>query len=418
MNTPEYYGYKLGDNITPYINKCIDATGECYISEGEHIFGRNDKDWHKGHVWSDSTITWGWNRKHDVKIIGAGRDKTILKWIDNCHASYLFARPKDVIVMVQTNWNESCDNNIIEGITFDGNYSNNISSATLLGIRIRGENNTVKGCKFINFGVGSKQLHECFQIIIGPINTDGKGTKIIDNYFTSPGKKSKSTDNHVPENTLIAVGGIDTVVSGNVFENMEFDVVNQQSPLHGISIGNSKNAKIINNKFINFQGSCIYTDSWTNENFIIENNTAKNVWQFLQISCQHWDNSEQISFNKNGLITNNDIELNIGDCYWHWNRPPIVSNLCGYINAPNVDHEKYPGFENILITKNRVVLGYRKVKDWIEESTKLFCFWGNGVGEDKIKMIDNTFISTIPRPIIKSCWQKIIDWFKQIFGIK
>ena len=40
--TPEYYGYKIGENIAPYINKCIDEEGECYISEGEHLFGRTD----------------------------------------------------------------------------------------------------------------------------------------------------------------------------------------------------------------------------------------------------------------------------------------------------------------------------------------------------------------------------------------
>jgi hypothetical protein len=416
MNTPEYYGYKLGENIAPYINKCIDLTGECYISEGTHIIGRNDKNWNLGHVWSDSSICWGWNRKHKIKIIGTGRDKTILKWIDNCHAAYLFDEPKDVIVMVTTNWDESCDDNLIEGITFDGNYEKNRSTATLMGIRIRGENNIVKSCKFINFGVGSKDLHECFQIIIGPINNDGRGTQIIDNYFTLPGRKSNSTTNHVPENTVVAVGGVDTLVKGNVFENMDFNVINQQSPLHGISIGNTKNAKIIDNNFINFQGSCIYMDSWTNEDFIIKNNTADNVWQFLQMSCQHWDNSNQISFNKNLVLDENKINLSIGDCYWHWNKPPIVSNFVGYVNAPNVDHVKYPGFKNIVITKNKVTLGYRKLNSAFEESTKLFCFWGNSVGDDKIKMINNEFLSTISIPPKKKCWFiRLIEWIKNLF---
>jgi hypothetical protein len=284
-----------------------------------------------------------------------------------------------------------------------------------MGIRIRGENNIVKSCKFINFGVGSKDLHECFQIIIGPINNDGRGAQIIDNYFTLPGRKSNSTANHVPENTVVAVGGVDTLVKGNVFENMDFNVINQQSPLHGISIGNTKNAKIIDNTFINFQGACIYMDSWTNEDFIIKNNTADNVWQFLQMSCQHWDNSDQISFNKNLVLSENKINLSIGDCYWHWNKPPIVSNFVGYVNSPNVDHIKYTGFENILITKNKVTLGYRKLNSAFEESTKLFCFWGNSVGDDKIKMINNEVTSSIPRPVTKSFFEKIIDFFKKLF---
>lgn len=415
MNTPEYYGYKIGDNIAPYINKCIDATGECYISEGTHILGRNDTNWHLGHVWSDSSIVWGWNKKDGVKLIGAGRDKTILKWIDNCNIAYIKDKHSDTISMISTNWNQYCNDNLIEGITFDGNYENNTKS-TMLGIRIRGSNNTIKGCKFINFGVGEKQTHETFQIIVGPDTNALKGTIVIDNYFSSPGRKSKSSEKHVPENTCIAVGGYDALVSGNVFENMDFNVMDQQSPLHGISLAFSRNAKITNNTFINFQGSCIYFDSWTNEDFIIENNTAKNVWQFLQLTCQHWDNLSQISFNKNVLVTNNEIELSKGDCFWHWVQAPVVSNFCGYVHAPNVDHNKYPAFENIVITKNKVMLGFREIGKTFEESTKLNCFWGSNVTEDKIKMIDNEFISTIPLPPKKKCWfMRIIDWIKNLF---
>lgn len=412
-NTPEYYGYKIGMNIAPFINKCIDECGECYISEGQHVMGRNDTDWQLGHVWSDSSIVWGWNKKHGIKIIGAGRDKTILKWVDNCNVAYIYNKVADVITMVATNWNEYCNDNWIEGITFDGNYQNNKKS-TMLGIRIRGANNTIKSCKFINFGVGPAQTHECFQIIVGPDDDSLKGTAILDNYFSLPGEKSNSTEKHVPENTCIAAGGYEALISGNVFENMDFNISNQQSPLHGISLAFSKNAKITNNKFINFQGCCIYSDSWTNQDYVIENNIAQNVWQFIQFTCQYWDNSNQISFNKNVIVKNNDIELSTGDCYWHWNAPPIVSNFCGYVNAPNVDHEKHPGFENILITKNKVKLGYRINNKKTEQSTSLFCYWGNNVSEDKIKMIDNEFKSSLINTQ-KTLWQTIIQWVKNIF---
>lgn len=415
--TPEDYGYKIGENIAPYINKCIAENGECYISEGEHILGRNDKNWHLGHVWSDSSIVWGWNRFNDIKIIGAGPDKTILKWIDNCNYNYLFDKPSDVMVMVSTNWNESCNNNVIDGITFDGNYSNNQGNATLIGIRINGENNTIKNCKFINFGVGSNNKHECFNIVVGPQNKSGKGTQIINNYFTSPGRKTGSPNIHIPENTFVAVGGYETLIKGNTFENIDFNINNQQSPIHGVSIAFSTKAKIVENKFLNFQGACVYMDSWTNEDFTIENNIAKNVWQFLQLTCQKWDNPSQISFNKNGLITNNEIELSQGNCFYHWNQPPIVSNFCGYVHAPDIDTEKYPGFENIIITKNKVILGYRQLRDpYFEESTKLICYWGTPAPENKIKMIDNNFQTTIPI-LNKSWFQKIVDFFKKLFKI-
>lgn len=414
---PEDYGYKIGENIAPYINKCIAENGECYISEGEHILGRNDRNWHLGHVWSDSSIVWGWNRLNDVKIVGAGSNKTILKWIDNCNYNYLFDKPSDVMVMVSTNWNESCNNNWIEGITFDGNYSNNQGSATLMAIRIKGENNTIKNCKFINFGVGNNNKHECFNIIVGPENTNGKGTQIIDNYFSLPGKKRASPDTHIPENTFIAVGGNETLVKGNVFENIDFDINKQQSPIHGISLAFSNNARVVENKFLNFQGSCIYMDSWTNENFTIEKNIAKNAWQFLQLTCQKWDNPKQISFNKNGLVINNEVELSQGNCFYHWNKPPIVSNFCGYVYSPEIDAKKYPGFENIIITKNKVTLGYRKLQEsYFEESTKLMCYLGAPVTENKIKMTENYFQTTIPT-VNKSWFQKIVDFFKNLFKI-
>lgn len=417
MNTPEYYGYKLGENIAPYINKCIDVTGECYISEGTHILGRNDNNWHSGNIWIDNSIIWGWNKKHNVKIIGAGRDKTTLKWIDDCQASRLFDKPCDVMTMVSTNWNESCNDNLIKDITFDGNYNFNRNSATMIAIRIRGEGNKVEGCRFINLAAGTKDSHECFQIVIGPIDKNGRGTEILNNHFTLPGRKSFSTKNPVPENTLIAVGGVDTKIIGNIIEDMDFNVVDQQSPLHAITISNTKNAVISDNKFLNFQGSCIYMDSWSNEDCLIADNVAKNVYQFLHLSCQHWDNSDQISFNKNFKVINNEVELYVGNCYYHWDKPPFVSNFIGYTNAPNVDHTKYPGFENVVVTNNIVKLGYRSISGkTFEESTKLFCFWGSNVTDDKIKLTANFFSSSIPKPEKSpSFWRKIIIFFKNLF---
>ena len=206
MNTPEYYGYSLGQNIVPYINKCIDETGECYVSEGIHVFGRNDVEWNKGHVWSDSTITWGWNRKSGVKLIGKGPDKTIFKFVDNVHSRHLLGKKSQNTAMLSTNFNQSCDDNLIEGITFDGNYENNNDSATICAIKIRGKNNTIKGCKFINFGVGADQAWECFPVYCVPIDTKEPGPKILNNIFTSVGRKKNSKAGHCPEVTFVSIG--------------------------------------------------------------------------------------------------------------------------------------------------------------------------------------------------------------------
>lgn len=188
-NTPEYYGYKLGENIAPYINKCIDETGECFIAEGTHIVGRNDAEWNKGHVWSDSSIVWGWNKKNDIKIIGAGKDKTILKYVDNVNTRSLFGTDAPIVHMLTTNYDASCDNNLIEGITFDGNYENNHDISTVCCIRIRGANNIIRNCKFINFGPGDKSNHECFQVFVVPVNKGDKGSHVLNCEFTSVGNK-------------------------------------------------------------------------------------------------------------------------------------------------------------------------------------------------------------------------------------
>ncbi len=417
MKTPEDYGYKLGENIVPYINKCIDEGGECYIAEGEHVFGRNDNNFLLGHPWSDSCITWGWSRKNNIKIIGAGKDKTIFKLVDKVNSKNIWGKKFETVKMLATNFNESCDNNLIEGITFDGNYENNSESSTVSAINIRGTNNTIKNCRFINFGVGADQSWECFQIYAIPTDLKQKGPIILNNTFEKIGLKKNSKSGHVPENTLIAVGGVDVLVEGNEFINCEFDTTNQQSPIHGISIGETKNAKIIKNKFDKFQGACIYMDSWKNEDALIEENEAKDVWGFINLTCQTWGNENQISFNKNFKIQKNKVELSSGNVYYQHDAPPIVSFFLGYNYDPRLDRNKYPAFENIVASENEVKLGSRETMPGVfQESAKLICFWGAPVTDTKIKVENNNFISAFNNQKQLSLWQRFINWIKNLFS--
>ena len=417
LSTPEYYGYKIGENIVPYINKCIEDTGECYLSEGTHIVGRSDNDWTKGAPWSDNCIAWGWARKNGVKLIGKGIDQTILKFADNVQSRYLFNQVQPYVLMLQTNYNESCNDNLISGITWDGNYDNNSSTSTIDGIRIRGNNNTVRNCKFINFAVGDNRSAECFQVFLVTIDKNGTGNNVINNIFTSPGNKKNSPAGFCPENTFIGVGGVGAKVQGNIFKNCIYDVVNQQSPCHGITLMQTTNAEVNNNIFDTFQGSCIYMDSWENEGAKIKDNVAKNVWIFFNLSCQAWQDPNQISFNKNFTVSNNDITLTIGDCYYQWDQPAFTSIFTSYVNDPNLDHTKYPGFENILVSNNKVTLGYRLVNNVYSESPKLMCLWGQPITEDKIKLVDNTYVSIVPTVTKKkeSFFKKLIDF---LFGRK
>ena len=422
-STPEFHGYTIGQNIVPYINKCIEETGECYIGDGVHNVGRNDRDWNTGNVWGDNTIQWGWSRKHNVKIIGVGIDKTILRYVDNVQSRYLLDNPRDYVLMLQTKWNVNCDDNLIEGITFDGNYQNNSSTSTLFGIRIRGSNNKINACKFINFGVGDSQRHECFVLSIGPIDKKDKGPTVTNCYFSKPGQKKNSLPGYVPETTFIAVGGTDLVVANNVFEDCNYNIVNQQSPLHGVTIGESVNAIITSNKFINFQGKCFYTDSWVNIGAKYINNEATNVWSFIHMSCQYWNDDNQISFNKDILIENNNVLLSNDMCYYQWDKNGYVSSFFSYIYDFNLNKTKYAGFENVIVQNNHVTLGYININGKTIESDKLVCSMGVSVVDSKkIQLLDsNKFTSSLPfekKTIRKSFLSKLITMITRFFKFK
>lgn len=415
--TPEFYGYKIGQNIVPYINKCIAENGECQISEGEHVFGRNDSDQFLGHIWSDSCITWGWQRKDDVKIIGAGIDKTIFKLVDKVNTKEIFGKKALNIKMISTNYNESCNNNWIEGITFDGNYDNNNESSTLAAIHIRGSNNTVKNCKFINFGVGQDQQAECFQLFLTTFRPEDKGPNIISNVFEKMGNKRNSKSGHCPENTIVAAAGTNSIIRKNIFNNCLFHSKDQQSPLHGISIGESFDTEISENIFNKFQGACFYVDSWRNERVNISNNTCTDVWNFINLTCQTWDDEKQISFNKDFNIVNNKITLSSEDVYYQHDALPIVSCFFSYNYDPRLDRNKFPAFQNIIAKNNKVTLGFRESQKGVfQESSKLICFWGAPIDDSKIKLTDNEFISTLIKPLEKTFWQKIKGFFQKLLG--
>lgn len=427
-NTPEYYGYTLGKNIVPYINQCIRETKECVISEGVHIFGRNDKNWNDGNIWQDSTITWGWHGiNDDIKLYGAGIDKTVLKLINNVHTKALYDIPSDVIFMLQTNFYQSCNNAVISGITWDGNYSENSGSSTINAIRIRGSNINISENKFVNFGVGAAQKCECFQVSVGPINQSEQGPTVKNNIFSNVGLKQNSPRGFVPENTLLAVSGLNPIISGNTFKDCVFDKKMQQSPLHGIAVSFTTGSIIENNIFENFSGVCIYMDSWQNENLIIKNNSANNVWQFMQLTCQPWKNLDQISFHKNYTISDNTVVLSDGETTYEWDIDGGPSEFFGYVYFKSLDPVKYPAFENIIIKNNKITVGsFRNKKGILLESVPLICFSGREVNESKIRLENNLILkkNNVPSLPIQnatkkvSFFQKIIDFFARLFGRK
>jgi hypothetical protein len=411
--TPEKYGYTDG-NAAPYINKCIDLHGSCFLGEKTYIIGRSDYnywtpmgDYGSGSVWLNNNINWGWfNKKHGVKLVGSGRDKTILKLADDVMSTRYYGITRGGALLLQTNYNETCSDNIVDGICFDGNYSNNSKSSTIQAIGINGNNNTVQNCKFINFGVGDGKYAELFIIYLGIWDRTKPGNKIYNNYFTLTHAKKGSPAGFVPENTFACVVGNNSEVIGNVFENCLFDVVNQQSPNHAINMGGCIGGKIIGNVFTNFQGACIYTDSWKNSNIEISGNIAKSCWTFLHLSCQAWPDASQISDTSNYEVHNNEIELSDGLALYQWDKPGMLSCFVGVIYESSLSRVTYRGFDNINVHDNKVTLGNNAGN----LSYKLQCFWpwGESIPESKIKLYNNRFISKLIKPPSGLNWNNAI----------
>ena len=396
LNSPENFGYPGTGNAAPFINKCIEATGECFLNEGTYIIGRSDYDYTVGNIYGDNSINWGWtDKKSGIKLVGSGIDKTILKLADDVMSRRFWGKVSQHCIMLQTSYYESCNDTVISDITWDGNYQNNYSTSTLHAIGINGNNNVVQNCKFINFGVGDLLLAESFVIFLNVWDTIQDGGKVLNCYFTNPTGKKNSPHVLIPENTFIGVVGRNVEVRGNTFENCLWDKFTQQSPNHGITLGGCTGAKIIGNTFINFQGSCIYNDSWKNTYVEIADNTATEVWGFIQLSCQPCSNPDQVSDSSNYTIHRNQVKLSDGLTYYAWDQPTqaVGSVFIGF-SYPDAVRNKYRGFDNVVAEHNVVTMGLINGR---VGSYTLLCVWPweGTIPEDKIRLVDNRFISPL-----------------------
>jgi hypothetical protein len=249
----------------------------------------------------------------------------------------------------------------------------------------------VRNCKFINFGVGDNSVYECFQLSLLSISPDGVGGVVENNLFELPGKKDKNAVGFIPENTFIAVSGHNFVIQNNTFRNCESNELTQRSPLHGITIGGqfpTKTVTIKNNTFENYQGVAIYIDSWSNDNVIITENVAKNVWIFLYISSQKWPTAGQTSVSKNFKLTDNTVVLSNEKAYYQWNAASSFDPVFfGYNNDPSVDRKKIVGFSNFEFDNNIIRINTDADKAFIK------CFYGNPVEKDVIKTANNMFVN-------------------------
>ena len=143
------------------------------------------------------------------------------------------------------------------------------------------------------------------------------------------------------------------------------DVVNQQSPVHAITVRETSGADISYNNFDGFRGTCFYVDSYQHKGTHIHNNSALNISAFIALVVQDWFTlisgvptitnpeaySTLISGHKDMLIENNDVLLT-GPGSWFYQTAYTPLDAVFLVNNHDVNKSTwyYPTDYQIPIT--------------------------------------------------------------------
>lgn len=324
-------------------------------------------------------IVWGWGPQRLVRISGAGPGKTILKVVDNLVTDIHPGKQIHRLLLSRGEGEKDAFDcpAIVEGITFDGNMRGNGGRFTTAAMRIIGTGTMIRDCEFTDFGPGgyleggtAQHTPECFTIAAGlPSNAPqmSKGPVVLRCHFRNPARKRISPRTYTTENTMVALGGnmvYSIMASGVRVEGCtfsgDFDRVDQQAPLHAITVSSCVGAVIRENTFTDYEGICVYADSGSQWGTVVENNTARNVWLFVQYSCQNWirqgSSSWQIPRYDGIRIQNNDVTLSSEPTTYAWDAPDGRSSFMGYLYDRDLDPSLYPGFVDVVVDGNKVVI--------------------------------------------------------------
>jgi len=136
------------------------------------------------------------------------------------------------------------------------------------------------------------------------------------------------------------------------------DPVNQQNPVHAVTVRETQGAEVRYNNFDGFKSTCFYVDSYQHRGTHIHHNSAIGVGAFISLVVQDWYRltsqdaySTLIAAHKDMVIENNDVALNGPDSwYYQIAYPPLDAVFL--INNHDVDKSKwyYPTDYQIPIT--------------------------------------------------------------------
>ena len=303
MARPEQYGAVADGrtNCAEAINRAITETGSVELGEGVYLLG--DTGTNNGVGTMRSVIQFGWNppQQSNIRIIGAGPGKTILRAAPDTSAKR-DSREAEGVFLIKTisaaYHAPNITNTRIAGITFDGNFDAGNQDKTMSGISVWGSGTVIEDCEFLGFGTGPAN-QESFIIWCGLATESpdqSQGPIVRRCHFHSPGRNSRKPtgSEHIEAVTYVSVGGnleAAKFATGVRVENCLFEgdvnANTQTSPLHGVTPFGTMGAVITGNEFRAFAGTAFYVDTGVHIGTQMVGNRATECPNFVHLTSQN-----------------------------------------------------------------------------------------------------------------------------------
>jgi len=323
------------------------------------------------------------------RIEGSGRDRTTVRLLSGTNPIGSAPAENYFNVLANRGFHESADYVVVRDLTVDCNFDGQDKHTTINAIGLRGGAGLVERCNFRGYGTGRHpegSSRECFVIHQSLVYKDPNGCRQAATYrdldFTAPGHNGELGD-PIGEITHITLGGAHNfedlswilpqgkdpafdptdngenesnwwpsyggLVEDCVVHDELYDPATQKSPLHGITYGDCIGLTVRRNRITNFEGAAVYVMSWWNRDTTIVDNEFANVSAGVLLDLHALDGA------------------------------PLQA----------------PRHENVLIARNRIVMGHPAHEPWSPRGVNLF---GQELGEgarfDHIVVRDNTIEGT------------------------
>lgn len=396
-----------GTNAALRINQCLIKQGRVELGEGVYTLGTAGS---VTEIYADYNMILFGNTdygypKDNVQIIGRGIGKTTLKLADNnaqLRGIAVGGMPDYKMRMIYSTGpsalgfgGQPCNNTLIKGISFNANHNETNNNAYSKNcIHVFGSGTVIEDCEFYGMGRGSLEIPtgtpESFTIyaVLSSNNADGSQGAIVRRCLFRDNGNCTGTGvaTIVSETTCVAVGGYVTQsgnyvwATGVVIEDCKvtgtFNVNTQRSPLHGLTLSTTKGGVITRNYFENYEGVCIYNDTWPQIGTKIYNNKAVNVWGFAQFSAYNWvrvagASPLRIPHFQDISITRNTATVTNGDTFYNYANPGVPAFVVAYLYDYDL-FPTYPGHTNLQISGNDFTPSTGRP----ESVTNLGGYWG------------------------------------------